>query len=532
MFNSVGGFPSASTQSKPVGVGTAPPGLPDVPADLDFGNSAAVRDMHQSLMEAPALQRWCEQTFDGVDMANVRSAVASLILHKHATARQARADAIPDERQAALVTLAPRLSPTGNAELRHTLDTNAAPQGGAAYLADSDRLCLVGRACHRDADAQVCEGHWASAARDYATAARAYAQVAGQEAMVEQLDRLGAHAQAQANQQDQHLETKLGLLVERVHKRADQPEAAAPIYMKIGMLAFERHKTLDDDEARKHTLQAAADAFAAASAAYTKSAQPMEALDADLKTAHALDCGLQYKEAAARFNQVAQGLREREVAHRTRHETALATIASQNAEYAAQQARTAEMNWLLYRTALISESNGQDEQAAKSYEHIATLHWRAGQPVQAGMLLRQAQACHRRVAQQQMSAAQDFAAQGKYTMAGASYAKAEVEFRLADQLQQAEEAKQAKQLAYARGEAQAKLFAQLARIMGVHTTRADQIARASGAHTTQADLIQPEVGEHLTLVNQIQQVLREFQATLPRWGQQLGTHRPSGAGGT
>ncbi|AKK24833.1 hypothetical protein [Pandoraea oxalativorans] len=482
-----------------VEVHTAPPGLPAVPHDLDFGNDAQVLAMHRELTEALERQPEWASTVDGDP--RVAGAFASLILHRYAAARQAAPDAIPDAWQAAQAIVAAHLSPTGNEELRRTLATDAAPQGIFAQLGDSGRLCLTAQVCHRDADAHVLDRRWALAVSDYATAKLAYAQVPGSEATVKELDRLATLAQAQANQQNQHVETKLSLLWERAQALADQPEAAAPIYMKIGRLTFEHHVTLDDVEALQATLQDAAKAFAAASARYTDRGQTAKALDADLRAAHALDCGLQYQKAAALYTKVKQGLLARQDVHKGSHGAERADIDAHNAKYAEDRARAADIHRLLYRTAVDFAKSGQDAEAAKSYESLAWMHQRAGQPVQAGLLLRLAQACHVRVAQRQMTAAQDFAAQGKYARAGHIYADAQERFRLADQPQQAQEAKEAKKLAYARAEAQSKLFEQLAQAMGAHTTKVDQN--------------QPGGVENTPLVNRLQQLLREFPDALP-----------------
>lgn len=116
---------------------------PVVSETLDFNNRQALIEAHQQLTQVPALTRFCDEAFGGVDEAANRTAVATLILCLHADARTQRTDLIPGNRDDALTTLARRLTPTGETRLRQSLGAHAAENPFSQRLAQADRLALI-----------------------------------------------------------------------------------------------------------------------------------------------------------------------------------------------------------------------------------------------------------------------------------------------------------------------------------------------------------------------------------------------------
>lgn len=65
------------------------------PEQLDFSDEHAVREAHARFAQAPALNDWCERSFNATDRARIRDAFATLMLCQYASERQQRANAIP-----------------------------------------------------------------------------------------------------------------------------------------------------------------------------------------------------------------------------------------------------------------------------------------------------------------------------------------------------------------------------------------------------------------------------------------------------
>lgn len=175
-----------------------PDAMPVIPPGLDFQDGEALSAVRQALLQAPALQRWCDEAFDGTNADQVRADVVELMLHAHADDGHPPGEALA-LREIVLARLAGRLSPTGAQALRRSLDPNAPANMFAQHLAEQDRWHLDGEVWRQDGETCRARSEYAQAATCFKRAANRFAHVPGKATWVADLHRYAADAHAQGH---------------------------------------------------------------------------------------------------------------------------------------------------------------------------------------------------------------------------------------------------------------------------------------------------------------------------------------------
>ncbi|VVE85861.1 hypothetical protein [Pandoraea sputorum] len=411
MLNPVTGADNAAGQSPPL----------VVPADLDFADAHALREVHQALITCPVLLRWCEQAFDRAHHAEVRAALATLILYAQAEARDVRADALLGARASALATLASRLLPAGQAALRQTLAMSPAPHpaphvgsraGADAFidhLAERDRRWLAGHVCCQAGDAYRARGEHARAAADYAMAACLYESVPAQTPVAAALYRQAA----------------------RAHQQANDRSAAAFHFAKAGALGLAHAQPCDAIACQAAVARAAA-ALAAAGSLYIRLQEWELAIIVNTRAAKAFTQVRRFTAAAALYHRVAEAWPLMAWAHRRAGEPTLADDAARQASRAYGDAAFA------YRAANAHVPAahafalaGRHDEVGKSYvgaarhaEQAADAHQRAGQTAQAEGAAQTAWASYALAGEAYQRAAREHTQAGRHAPAAACLQRA------------------------------------------------------------------------------------------------------------
>ncbi|VVE85658.1 hypothetical protein [Pandoraea sputorum] len=334
--------------------------VPDVPKNLDFTNRLAVSDAHRHLAATPALQRFCDGAFDGVDTQKIYDLLAGLALCRDADALEQRTSAIPVTRTEAVMTLAQHLSPAGAYALLQTLPPRQEPNGFSTYLSTADRHWLIGQV-------YATGGETALALESYARAVHAFekperhGEAAYVEKLIADLDlRLGRFAAAGRT----YAQAGYHNTLERRHSRAarDYQEAQA---------AFVQARWLN--EAATMQEQTAASFFEAEE--YDKAAVRYLPLAAYHRHDHPWAAALRYEMAATAFT--AAGERNR-AAHAFELAAACYTQAGRHLE----AARALEHAERIYRSKrATTRANDAAVWAAASYEQAAARCAQAGNPL-------------------------------------------------------------------------------------------------------------------------------------------------------
>ncbi|VVE85860.1 hypothetical protein [Pandoraea sputorum] len=327
-----GGAHSVTPLTLHAGLVTLPDGL-EVPATLDFRDPEALAAARHALLEAPALQRWCEQASDGVEQTEVRNALVTLIFYARADGEEQELEALLGARQTARDTVAAHLTPAGNEALRQTLAEPAVPHAFSLYLAPADRVWLVDQGWRQEAEARLSAGAAAQAAIIYTTAAATLVRLPGQQGRAAALYALAAKAHQQANElaaaaghlmtagdlervRADHLLDHLETLLGNLNVRSDEGEVRG-------------------DEVDCHAaMTSAATHYAGAAALHTTLQQPERAIDAHTKAAEALAEIGRFMAAAALHTKIANTWTQIAAVHRRAGELELAATAAQQAALA------------------------------------------------------------------------------------------------------------------------------------------------------------------------------------------------------
>ncbi|WP_157123012.1 hypothetical protein [Pandoraea oxalativorans] len=152
------------------------PGLADLPHDLDLEDPEAVSALREHLRESPELAHFCARFFDSVDPDKSLDAWINLMLYRCAYERQQRPWGIDQPVEAACETVAKRLSPVGQDELLQAPDADAAPHPFSQYLAEAERLYLIGHLFLQRGEAEADPENFVRAAEACAAATQAYRQ--------------------------------------------------------------------------------------------------------------------------------------------------------------------------------------------------------------------------------------------------------------------------------------------------------------------------------------------------------------------
>ncbi|VVE85858.1 tetratricopeptide repeat protein [Pandoraea sputorum] len=175
--------------------------MPVVPPELDFEDAEALASVRHTLTQAPALQAWCVQAFDGVNAEQVRDDVITLLFYTHFDGGPPPGAAL-EARDTVLMRVAPHLSLTGQAALRQSLDVDApphtAPNPFAELLTQRDRWFLEGLVCRQHGEAHQASGDYPQAAARFEAAATSFAHVPEHTTWVAENLRDSGRAHAQA----------------------------------------------------------------------------------------------------------------------------------------------------------------------------------------------------------------------------------------------------------------------------------------------------------------------------------------------
>lgn len=377
-----------------------------VSPNLEIMDTDALLAEQQRLTQHPALQRWCELTFNGVNHKAVIKALAVLMLYTHTGTRYENPAAMLETtlgpRQDAVATLAAHLCPTSAETLRQNLHPSVAPDPFSPYITDSERMCLAAELYRQDGDALVSAGSPELAAPHYTTGAQVLEQVAGQKPLAAQLYLLGANAL----------------------KQATEYVAAAHLYLQAAKLELHLLETLNDQTDPREFAMRAAGAFAGAATMFFIGNQPRRAIDANKQAAEAFNCVRMYQPAARLYCHIAKACTQLAKEYKEAGDHTLADAAAVEATDAFGNAASAYFELRQYAEAApLFLSARKPAWAATCYTRLAIEHQRAGHIAQA--------------AEYYADAARAHAQAGQHDQAQANFWQAAANYRLINRLDEA-----------------------------------------------------------------------------------------------
>ncbi|AKK24614.1 hypothetical protein [Pandoraea oxalativorans] len=477
-------------------------------AAIDVTDSRAAENAHWILSETQELIDFCNEAFDGRQPDNVRDAVATLILCRHADVQQQSTNAIPGAREPAWNLLAEHLSPAGRAALLRTLHGHAADDKFATYFAGADWLRLAGRAWRLQGESLMNAKRYERAAEDYKTAAEAFRQVPGwadraahayfQAAEAQRRNHqpelaaesyemaAGTYAQTDKLELAAHAYSSAGL----AHQRAGRPwlaAAACNMSAELYMMHAEALALAGDATPARDAYELALRGFEAAAALLRDDPErALQTLDAEKRAANALTRLGRHKEAIERYRGIASQYDARHLDTLTEQVhglTAQAYWRAAQAEPADQHEVAATLAWQaarLYRKARhYALSHAAYEWAARNYVTAAETLLRP-----ASVTLTHAQVDRIRAL---ASTADEQAAQ-IYTEAGAHSKAAEAYLRVAHLQSQAGSAVAAAD-ALLRAEGARFRGADAYAAVGLHTEAEQAYQSAASAYETAAQAL-------------------------------------------
>ncbi|VVE85859.1 hypothetical protein [Pandoraea sputorum] len=342
--------------------------MPVVPPELDFEDAEALASVRHTLTQAPALQAWCVQAFDGVNAEQVRDDVITLLFYTHFDGGPPPGAAL-EARDTVLMRVAPHLSLTGQAALRQSLDVDApphtAPNPFAELLTQRDRWFLEGLVCRQHGEACLLRGESVAAGGHFKRAATSFAQVPEQTTRAADSARRAGHAYAKAN---------------RPATAVHQLVHASTLELTLALALHGRANPLPRDAlACRAAFTRATYDFVAAAALYRTMQLPGLALALDTQAAQAFLWLAMFPQAAGRHTQIGDTWTDIAAAYQQGGDTAQAEAAAARAVLAYRAAAHAHWAGQSYAAAGEALVKARDFVAAAEAFAKAGRHHSAGQ---------------------------------------------------------------------------------------------------------------------------------------------------------